>query len=71
MATAAAADAAWAACQDGCPGGVDGDHDLAAQSLILDAHAVGVDHAEGRQLRKEEKEERSPDTACKGNSIPF
>ena len=71
VATAAAADAAWAACQDGCPGGVDGDHDLAAQSLILDAHAVGVDQAEGRQLRKGEKEEGSPDTACKCKSIPF
>ena len=47
-----AAAAAWAACQDCCPGGVDGHHDLAAQSLVLDAHAVGVDHAEGRELRK-------------------
>ena len=24
--------------------------DLAAQGLVLDAHAVGVDHAEGREL---------------------
>ena len=64
VATAAAAAwaAAWAACQNGCPGGVDGDHDLAAQSLVLDAHAVGVDHAEGRQLRKAEKEQGSPVT---------
>ena len=46
-----AAAPAWAACQYGRPGGVDGDHDLAAQGLVLDAHAVGVDHAEGRELR--------------------
>ena len=39
-----------AACQDGCSRGVDGDHDLAAQSLVLDTHAVGVDQAEGREL---------------------
>ena len=33
-------------------GGVDGDHDLAAQGLVLHAHAVGVDEAEAGELRE-------------------
>lgn len=36
-------------------GGVDGDHNLAAQGLILNADGVGVDEAEARKLRGKER----------------
>ena len=37
------------------PGGVDGDHDLAAQGLVLHADGVGVDQAEAPELRRKER----------------